>query len=106
MPTPTPAGAVDGGDVVQARARRRVIGSEVIHTVSTAAACDEWYGRGRSFLAECPPVSALGALTDAGGEFLHVIEHLTPLRHLVSDLLLGVHHRGVVSAERLPDLGE
>ena len=31
-------------------------------------------------------------------ELFDVIEHLTPVRHLVEDLLLRVDHRGVVAA--------
>jgi hypothetical protein len=50
--------------------------------------------------------SALGALTDSGGEFLHVIENFAPLGHLAADLLFGIHHGGVVAAKRLPDLGQ
>lgn len=50
--------------------------------------------------------SALGALPDPGGEFLDVIEDLTALGHLGPNLLLRVHDGGVVSAERLADLGQ
>jgi hypothetical protein len=49
--------------------------------------------------------SALGALTDASGEFFDVIEDLTPFGHLGQDLSLRVHDGGVVTAERLADLG-
>jgi hypothetical protein len=50
------------------------------------------------------PISALGPLTDARGEFLDVIEHLAALGHFGEDLSLGVHHGGVVTTERLADL--
>ena len=48
--------------------------------------------------------SALGALTDASGEFFDLIEDLTPFGHLAADLLFGVHDRGVIAAEGLADL--
>src|SRR5215203_677879 len=50
--------------------------------------------------------SALGALADSGGEFLDVIEDLATFGHLAANLLLGIHHRGVIAAERLADLGQ
>jgi hypothetical protein len=50
--------------------------------------------------------SALGTVADPGGELFDVIEDLTALGHLGEDLLLRVHHRGVVPAERLSDLGQ
>lgn len=43
--------------------------------------------------------SALRPLTNLGGEFLDVIEDLAVRRHLVADLLLGVHDRGVIATE-------
>lgn len=49
--------------------------------------------------------SALGALPNAGGELLDVIEDLTALGHFGQDLALGVHDRGVVAPECLADLG-
>lgn len=49
-------------------------------------------------------ISALGALADACGELFDVIEDFPPGSHLVEDLLLRVHHRGVVAAECLADL--
>ena len=49
--------------------------------------------------------SALGALANAGGEFLDMVENLAAVRHLVENLALGVHHRGVITTERLPDFG-
>lgn len=49
--------------------------------------------------------SALGALADAGGEFFDVIEDLATLGHLPANLAVGIHHRGVVAAESLADLG-
>lgn len=54
------------------------------------------------------PVSCGSARTllDSGCEFLHLVVHPAPLGHLLAHLLLGVHDRGVVAAERLPDLGE
>lgn len=51
------------------------------------------------------PESALGALPNPGGEFLDLIEDLASLGHLATDLAFGVHDRGVVTAERLADLG-
>ncbi len=78
----------------------------------TAARCGWCDGRVRSFLKKicvadgfCRPKSALGPLTDASGEFFDVIEHLTPFGHLGKYLSLGVHDGGVVTAERLADLG-
>jgi hypothetical protein len=50
--------------------------------------------------------SALRALPNASGEFFDVIEDLPPLGHLRQNLLLRVHHGGVVAPERLPDLGQ
>ena len=50
--------------------------------------------------------SALGALPDPGGELFDVIEDLAALGHLSANLLLRVHDRGVVSPERLADLGQ
>ena len=49
-------------------------------------------------------ISALGTLADPGGEFLDVIEDFTSVGHLIENLLLRIHHRGVVPAERLADL--
>jgi hypothetical protein len=51
-------------------------------------------------------ISALGALANPRRELFDVIEDLTTLSHLGQDFLLGVHHRGVVAAECLPDLGQ
>ena|ERR1700730_1078863 len=48
--------------------------------------------------------SALGPLPNPGGEFLDVIEDFASLGHLGEDFALGVHDRGVVAAECLPDL--
>lgn len=53
---------------------------------------------------EMPAMSALGALTNPGGEFFDVIKDFTALGHFVADLFLRVHDRGVVAAERLTDL--
>ena len=50
-------------------------------------------------------LSALGALTDPRCELFDVIEDFASLGHLGEDFLLRVHHRGVVAAECLPDLG-
>ena len=48
-----------------------------------------------------------GALLDACSELLDLFEGLTALSDLVADLLVGVHHCGVVaSTERLTDAGE
>ena len=55
-------------------------------------------------LNEIQALSALGALTNPGGEFFDVIEDFTALGHFVANLLLRVHDRGVVAAERLADL--
>jgi hypothetical protein len=71
--------------------------------------CDRCDRGARSFLKEIsygPLESAFGPLPDACGEFLDVIEDLTPLGHLGQDLSLGVHDRGVVAAECLTDLGQ
>jgi hypothetical protein len=48
--------------------------------------------------------SALGALANPGGEFFDVIEDFASLGHFRKDLLLRVHHGGVVAPERLADL--
>jgi hypothetical protein len=53
--------------------------------------------------SEMWPASALGALPNASGELLDVIEHLASLGHLGQDLALGVHDRSVVTAECLTD---
>lgn len=50
--------------------------------------------------------SALGLLTNPRREFFNVIEDLAAVAHFVEDLALRVHHRGVVTAERLADLGQ
>jgi hypothetical protein len=50
--------------------------------------------------------SALGTLPNASGELFDVIEHLTSLGHLGQDFALGVHDRGVVTAECLTDFGQ
>lgn len=49
--------------------------------------------------------STLGALPDAGGEFFDLIEDLAAFGHLTANFAFGVHHRGVVAAEGLADLG-
>ena len=51
-------------------------------------------------------ISALGALADPRRELFDVIEDFASLGHLGEDFLLRVHHRGVVAAECLPDLGQ
>jgi hypothetical protein len=51
-------------------------------------------------------ISALGALANPRRELFDVIEDFAPLGHLGQDLLLRVHHRGVIAAECLPDLGQ
>lgn len=75
----------------------------------TANLCD-WCDLGeRSFLrtlSEEHAVLALGALTDASGEFFDVIKDLTALGHLGQDLALGVHDGCVITAERLADFGQ
>jgi hypothetical protein len=89
--------------------------------------CDSWYRRGESFLGRVATYggsslqfrtttghsthrgrrrSALGALANPSSELFDVIEDLTTLGHLGQDFLLGVHHRGVVATECLPDLGQ
>lgn len=57
-------------------------------------------------LSEEHAVLALGALTDASGEFFDVIKDLTALGHLGQDLALGVHDGCVITAERLADFGQ
>jgi hypothetical protein len=77
-------------------------------TLPTSFGCGWSYRRARSFFEKvwrAVGESALGALTDASGEFFDVIEDLTPLGHLGQDLSLRVHDGGVVTAERLADLG-
>lgn len=49
--------------------------------------------------------SALGALPDAGGQFFDLVEDLATFGHVLADLAVGVHDRGVVTAESLADLG-
>src|SRR5690349_13682191 len=51
-------------------------------------------------------ISALGALTDPGREFLDVIEDLAAFCHRSADLLLGVHDGRVITTERLTDFGQ
>lgn len=48
--------------------------------------------------------SALGALLDPCGQLLNLVVHLAAFRHFLTDLLVGVHDRRVVTAERLTDL--
>ena len=49
--------------------------------------------------------SAAGALLDPRGELLHLVVDAPTLGHLLADLLVRVHDRGVVAAaEGLPDL--
>lgn len=77
-------------------------------TLSTGRERDRWYERCQSFCNDRrvnTPESALGALPNPGGEFLDLIEDLASLGHLATDLAFGVHDRGVVTAERLADLG-
>ena len=78
----------------------------------TAPGCGECDDRDESFLGGVSQsgrgareTSAPGALTDAGGEFLHVIEDLMVLGHFCPNLLLGVHDRRVIAAECLADFG-
>jgi hypothetical protein len=52
----------------------------------------------------CGRRSALGPLPNPGGEFFDVIEDFASLGHLGEDFALGVHDRGVIAAECLPDL--
>ena len=49
---------------------------------------------------------ALGPLPNPRREFFDVIEDLTTVAHLVENFPLRVHHRGVITAERLADLGQ
>lgn len=92
--------------VVDETTPRRSGFQSVSTPMCTGSACDSRCSGDRSFLKNFSVWSALGALTDARRQFLDVIEHLTSLRHLVADLLLGIHDRGVVAAERLADLGQ
>jgi hypothetical protein len=85
------------------------VSSVCAHACAQRVGCDWCDGGARSFFGkkfDSVGVSALGPLTDTSGEFLDVIEHLTPLSHLRQDFSLGVHDRGVVTAERLADLGQ
>lgn len=50
--------------------------------------------------------SAFGPLSDAGGEFLDVIEYFAPFGHLGQNLPLCVHNCGMVTAKCLADLGQ
>lgn len=50
--------------------------------------------------------SALGALTDASGEFFDVIEDLVAFGHLCANLFFGIHDCRVVATECLADLGQ
>ena len=79
--------------------------SSVAHSRIHSRSCDRCYGRDRSFFRIWPELSALGALANPRRELFDVIEDLTPLGHLGQNLLLRVHHRGVVAAEGLADLG-
>lgn len=80
---------------------------KAVHIMCTTRCCDsccavipKFFGsKGRNDLE-----SALGALPNPRGEFLDVIEDLPAVGHLAKDLLLGIHHCGVVAAERLSDL--
>src|SRR5262245_30104487 len=78
--------------------------SQVLHSCAADRFVGKFFGNRRE-PAEPGESSAPGALPDPGGELLDVVEHFATLSHLGADLLLGVHHRGVVAAESLPDLG-
>jgi hypothetical protein len=79
---------------------------QVAHRHMHSRCCDGWGSRAQSFLGRAASGrrSALGPLPNPGGEFLDVIEDFTSLGHLGEDFPLGVHDRGVVAAECLPDL--
>lgn len=47
----------------------------------------------------------LRSLLDARSQFLDLVVHLATFGHLLANLLVRVHDRGVVPAERLADLG-
>lgn len=103
---PGPTGVVDGGRLVQRTRSVRVVDPQVVHTVCTVTGCDGRGGRYESFFPIMrQPGLSLGLLADAGGQFLDMIEDLTPLGHFGTDLLRGVHDGGVIPAERLPDSG-
>ena len=63
-------------------------------------------GRGGPERGERRQRSALGALADARGQFFDVVENFAALGHLGANLLLRVHHCGVIAAESLADLGQ
>lgn len=76
--------------------------TQVAHRHIHKPACDWWVGSAQSFLVSGRR-SALGALPNPGGEFLDVVEDFASLGHFGEDFALGVHDRGVVAAECLPD---
>ena len=92
-----------GGDASGPRIARRLGSAEVD---CEEMACRDDANRTEHGRREERGISALGALPDPGGEFLDVIEHLTAIGHLVEDLFLRVHHRGVIAPEGLADLGQ
>jgi len=107
---------VDGGLLFMAPPGLPSVHRQLCTPMYTADSCDYWCNRCQSFLENFGLAaarsgnqagfwSALGALADPGGEFLDVIEDLVPVCHLVENLLLGVHDRGVIAAECLSDLG-
>ena len=98
--------AGEGAGGVQESMPRRSDVHQFCTWVCTGIRCDSWCEGDQSFLMNFVTGSTLGALTDARGEFLDLIEHLAPLCHLAADLLLGIHDRGVIAAERLTDLGQ
>jgi hypothetical protein len=78
---------------------------QVAHRHIHSRCCDWWVGSAQSFFAfwAWASASALRPLPYPGGEFLDVIEDFASLGHLGEDFALGVHDRGVVAAEGLPD---
>ena len=67
--------------------------------------CDWWVGSAGSFWRlVVGRRSALRPLPNPGGEFLDMIEDFAPFGHLGENFALGIHDRGVVAAECLPDL--
>ena len=61
---------------------------------------------GRTLSRSGEPRSGSGALLDPGGEFLHLVVGATAFGHLLADLAVGVHDRGVIAAaENLADSG-
>ena len=58
-----------------------------------------WTRRPRQFAAHRRgrPLRIASFLLDAVGQLGDVVENVTLFRHLLGDLLIGMHHRGVVT---------